>query len=120
MEFVKVTFPTARKVFVDGGFQDMVDSVFNVERGFHLFDLGAPPNYVPLTQLVQVIGTTEDNPTIIAFTPAMAAVHAARATARRRVARAAKVTTAAEEAGAAKAMAKRTATKKARRTAKKR
>ena len=67
-EFVKVTFPTQRKVRVDGQAAGFTNKVFQVETGHHTFDLGPKQNYSPEQQTVNVIGTTAPEPFVITFT----------------------------------------------------
>ncbi len=43
MEFVKVSFPSPRKVFIDGEEEGAVGDLIRVQRGIHTFDLGSPP-----------------------------------------------------------------------------
>ena len=67
-EFVKVIFPTRRKVRVDGTPAGFTNKIFQVETGHHSFDLGAKQTYSPEQQDVNVIGTTPLEPMIITFT----------------------------------------------------
>jgi hypothetical protein len=67
-EFVKVTFPTRRKVRVDGEAAGFTNKVFQVETGHHTFDLGLKQNYSPEEQDVNVIGTIPTEPMIVSFT----------------------------------------------------
>ncbi len=70
MEFVVVTFPTRRTVFVDGAAQGETGQVLRVQTGTHIFDLGEPANYTPPSQRIRVIGTSPANPLVVIFTPA--------------------------------------------------
>jgi hypothetical protein len=79
MEFVLVTFPVARGVEMDGIPQGPTGQTFGVQRGHHVFDLGSPVDYVPASFPALVTGTTQPNPMVIAFQPAVAAVVAAEA-----------------------------------------
>lgn len=67
-EFVKVTFPTRRKVRVDGEPAGFTNKVFQVDTGHHTFDLGPKKNYSPEEQDVNVIGTIPTEPMVISFT----------------------------------------------------
>ena len=40
-----------------------------VQPGFHDFDLGSPPDYVPPTQTVNVVNTSSPNPLQVLFAP---------------------------------------------------
>lgn len=66
-EFVKVTYPTRRKVWVDGEEAGYTNKVFQVETGHHRFDLGPRRNYKPSKRDVRVAGTIAAEPMIIAF-----------------------------------------------------
>ena len=68
-EFVKVTFPGQRQVYVDGKPCGFTNDVFQVQTGTHTFDLGAPPNYRPSIQILKVTGTLAPLPKIIEFQP---------------------------------------------------
>ena len=79
VEFVTVTFPVRRQVFMDGQPMGHTGDPLTVQPGFHDFDLGSPPDYVPPTQTVNVIGTIPPLPLLVDFLPA--ALTAARKTA---------------------------------------
>jgi hypothetical protein len=64
-EFVKVTFPGRRQMYVDGNPTGLTNDVIQVQTGTHTFDLGAPRNY----RIVRVMGTLAPQPMIIAFQP---------------------------------------------------
>jgi hypothetical protein len=67
MEFLKLTYPTSRSVFIDGELCGRTNEVLNVEAGTHLFDLGRLTNYTPDNQKMSVAGTTALNPMVIVF-----------------------------------------------------
>ena len=67
-EYIKVTFPTRRKVRVDGEATGFTNKVIQVETGHHTFDLGPKQNYSPEELDVNVIGTIPTEPMIISFT----------------------------------------------------
>jgi hypothetical protein len=69
-EYVKVTYPTRRTVWVDGEESGYTNKVFQVQTGRHTFDLGPYQNYKPSKRAVDVRGTTPADPMIIAFSPA--------------------------------------------------
>lgn len=66
-EFVKVTFPGRRQVYVDGNPAGFTNDVIQVQTGTHTFNLGAPRNYLPFSKTVRVTGTLAPLPMIIAF-----------------------------------------------------
>lgn len=66
-EYVKVTFPTRRRVRVDGSPSGYTNKVFQVETGHHTFDLGPKKNYSPEEQTRNVTGTIPPQPMIIPF-----------------------------------------------------
>jgi hypothetical protein len=68
-EFVKVTFPGQRQVYVDGNPIGLTNDVIHVQTGTHTFDLGAPRNYRPSSQTLKVTGTLAPLPKIIEFQP---------------------------------------------------
>jgi predicted amino acid dehydrogenase len=68
-EFVKVTFPDRRQVYVDGNPNGFTNEPTQVQTGTHTFDQGAPRNYKPSSQTVRVKGTLAPRPMIIAFQP---------------------------------------------------
>jgi preprotein translocase subunit SecE len=70
-EFVKVTFPGRRQVYVNRKPCGFTNDVIQVQTGTHTFDLGAPPNYRPSSQTVKVTGTLAPLPKIIEFQPLM-------------------------------------------------
>ncbi len=68
MEFVKVTFPTDRFVYVDEEQNGKTNDVLRVDAGTHTFDLGNLKNYNPSQRTVTVRDTTVLDPRVIAFT----------------------------------------------------
>ena len=71
MEFVLVTFPTQRRVRMDGAQQGDTGQIIGVQRGTHIFDLGKPPNYAPPSVQTVVANTSQMQPLVIPFEPAM-------------------------------------------------
>ena len=67
MEYVKVTFPTDRLVYIDGEENGSTNEVLRVEAGTHVFELGALANYRPASRKVLVQDTTVLEPLEIAF-----------------------------------------------------
>lgn len=65
MEYVVVSFPAARKVRIDGQDAGFTNDTLMVERGHHVFDLGAPQNYQPASVQRIVQSTTSIGPLII-------------------------------------------------------
>jgi hypothetical protein len=68
MEYVKVTFPTKRPVYIDGEPNGDTNEVLRVDAGRHRFGLGSPANYQPVSRTVMVKETTVLEPLVIAFT----------------------------------------------------
>ena len=68
MEFVMVTFPTDRFVYVDDEQCGKTNEVLRVEAGTHIFDLGNLRNYRPPRRQVTVRDTTVLEPLVVAFT----------------------------------------------------
>lgn len=67
MEYVKVTFPTDRLVYIDGEENGYTNEVLRVDAGTHVFELGNLANYRPAQRKVRVAGTTVIEPLEIAF-----------------------------------------------------
>jgi hypothetical protein len=67
MEYVIVTFPTERQVFIDGEQDGYTNEVLRVDAGSHLFELGHLENYRPGSRKVLVQDTTPSQPLEIAF-----------------------------------------------------
>lgn len=67
MEYVKVTFPTSRLVYIDGEESGTTNDVLRVEAGTHLFELGNLQNYRPATRKVTVHDTTVFEPLEVKF-----------------------------------------------------
>jgi len=68
-QYVKVVFPDARSVFVDGHDAGSTNKEFQVEAGEHRFHLGEPRNYTPDVQVVTVNNTLPGQPRTITFLP---------------------------------------------------
>ncbi len=68
MEYVIVTFPTSRFVYIDGAQNGRTNKKLRVDAGSLSFDLGALKNYEPESQTVVVSGTTVLDPQEIVFT----------------------------------------------------
>ena len=67
MEYVKVTFPTNRFVYIDGEQNGSTNDVLRVDAGSHIFELGNLENYRPGSRKVLVQDTTVLEPLEIAF-----------------------------------------------------
>jgi len=67
MEYVRVTFPTSRLVYIDGEEGGNTNEVLRVEAGTHLFQLGNLANYRPASRKAVVQDTTALEPLEIAF-----------------------------------------------------
>ncbi len=67
MEYVKITFPTSRLVYIDDEESGSTNEVLRVDAGTHLFELGNLQNYRPATRKVTVEGTTVLEPLEIKF-----------------------------------------------------
>lgn len=68
MEYVRVTYPTGRLVYIDGEKSGLTNEVLRIDAGTHLFDLGNLANYEPASQEIAVEGTTVLVPMVVAFT----------------------------------------------------
>jgi hypothetical protein len=68
LEYVIVTFPTQRLVYIDGERSGLTAEVLRVNTGTHVFDLGRYANYEPASHEVLIAGTTIFSPIQIVFT----------------------------------------------------
>ena len=67
MEYVKVTFPTDRLVYIDGEENGSTNEVLRVDTGTHVFELGNLANYRPASRKVAIKDTTALEPLEIKF-----------------------------------------------------
>lgn len=67
MEYVRVTFPTSRFVYIDGEQAGRTNEVLRIEAGAHVFDLGRLANYTPESVELAVEATTPLAPLVLAF-----------------------------------------------------
>jgi hypothetical protein len=67
MEYVKVTFPTNRLVYIDGEQNGYTNDVLRVDAGTHIFELGNLYNFRPSFRKVLVEDTTVLEPLEIPF-----------------------------------------------------
>ncbi len=69
MEYVRVTFPSARDVFIDGASEPggRTNATLTVNRGMHRFDLGEPADYTPSFRRPYVKDTTPICPMEVCF-----------------------------------------------------
>lgn len=67
MQWVIVTFPDLRDVYVDGVQSGQTNETLAVGDGTHLFDLGLPLNYDPPAVHQPVSGTTYNSPLEVPF-----------------------------------------------------
>ena len=69
MEYVKVVFPTRRRVYIDEEPNGYTNQVLRVDAGTHVFDLGPLANYRPASRRSRVRDTTVLEPREIRFRP---------------------------------------------------
>ena len=62
MEYVVVTYPAERDVYVDGKYIGKTGETLRVERGHHTFGLGEPLDYQPELVEMNVPRTTRIKP----------------------------------------------------------
>ena len=67
MEYVKVTFPTRRRVYIDEEENGFTNKLLRIDAGTHVFGLGAPANYQPRSRKVTVRDTTAGRPMQVRF-----------------------------------------------------
>jgi hypothetical protein len=110
MEFVFVDFPVDRRVDRNGQMFGVTNRVLACPAGFHTFDLNDPVDYSPVSQNVNVTGTTDTTPLHVLFRPAATAFIAIESTA----AKPAPAATKASGARKQRSAAKRTKTKRSK------
>ena len=76
-EFVVVTYPARRSVFMDNQPMGHTGDRLTIQAGFHDFDLGSLADYTPGTQNVNVVNTTAQHPIMVPFAPMMAVIEEA-------------------------------------------
>jgi hypothetical protein len=69
VEYVKVVFPTRRRVYIDEERNGYTNQVLRVDAGTHVFDLGPLANYRPASRKAGVRDTTVLEPLEIRFRP---------------------------------------------------
>ena len=67
MEYVTVTYPERRTVYIDGREAGLTNRTLRCNRGTHTFNLGDPRDYSPKWRRRKVSGTTPISPMEIAF-----------------------------------------------------
>lgn len=67
MEYIIVTYPQTRTVFIDGEENGETGERLRVEEGKHTVNLGDPRDYKPKWRRPTVTGTTTVHPMIIEF-----------------------------------------------------
>ncbi len=70
MEYVTVTYPSDRVVYIDDNENGRTNQVLRVNEGTHTFDLGDPKDYSPSEQTLSVSGTNSIVPLEVVFKPA--------------------------------------------------
>ena len=67
MEYVIVTYPTDRLVYIDGEENGSTNEVLRIDAGTHLFELGSLANYRPAARKVMVRDSTVLEPLEVKF-----------------------------------------------------
>ena len=67
LQYVTVTFPTDRMVYVDGEQNGYTNDLIRVDAGTHIFELGNLDNFRPASRKVLVQDTTQFEPLVVAF-----------------------------------------------------
>jgi hypothetical protein len=70
MEWITVSYPRVRDVFIDGRRSGETNRTLVVAEGTHRFDLGVPPDYSPDKRIETVTGTSDGAPLNLDFSPA--------------------------------------------------
>ncbi len=69
MEYIKVTYPESRTVYIDGEENGDTGAILRVEEGTHTINLGDPRDYKPKWRRPVVTDTTSRDPMIVEFEP---------------------------------------------------
>jgi hypothetical protein len=69
VEYVKVVFPTRRRVYIDEEPNGYTNQVLRVDAGTHVFDLGPLANYRPASRKAGIRDTTVLEPLELRFRP---------------------------------------------------
>lgn len=69
MEYVLVTHPEDRTVYVDGEDNGLSNTIIRVDSGTHRFDLGELQNYEPPFIEIEVSNTSALEPLTLVFSP---------------------------------------------------
>jgi len=67
MEYVKVSYPTRRLVYIDDEENGYTNTVLRVDAGTHLFSLGNLANFRPASRKIMVEGTSVLEPLEVRF-----------------------------------------------------
>lgn len=67
MEYVKVTFPTRRLVYIDDEENGFTNKVLRVDAGTHVFALGNVANFRPASRTIRVRNTSVLEPLEVRF-----------------------------------------------------
>ena len=67
MEYVKVTFPTRRLVYIDDEENGYTNTVLRVDAGTHVFSLGNLANFRPASRKLRVADTSVLEPLEVKF-----------------------------------------------------
>ncbi len=65
MEYLKVRFPTRRKVKIDGEFNGYTNKVIRIQGGPHTITMGKPLNFRPKSRRVNLKRTSVLKPKIV-------------------------------------------------------
>jgi hypothetical protein len=69
MEWVFVSYPRVRDVYIDGRLSGRTNELLAAREGEQELDLGRPLDYRPRRRIAVVTGTTSSTPMRIAFAP---------------------------------------------------
>lgn len=67
MEYIRVTYPESRTVYIDGEENGDTGAMLRVEEGRHTINLGDPRDYTPKWRRPVVTGTNSRDPMVIEF-----------------------------------------------------
>lgn len=67
MQYLKVRFPTRRKLKIDGEFNGHTNKLIEVRGGPHKISMGNPENFRPRQRKVNLRNTSRLRPKIVSF-----------------------------------------------------
>lgn len=67
MQYLKVRFPTRRRLKIDGEFNGYTNKLIEIRGGSHKISMGKPENFKPQERKVDLRNTSRLRPKIVSF-----------------------------------------------------